>query len=51
MHYVISDIHGCFEKYLKMLDLIGLAGNDSLFVLGDVIDRVSERRALGEKTR
>ncbi len=42
MHYVISDIHGCFEKYLKMLDLIGLAENDSLFVLGDVIDRGDE---------
>ncbi len=39
MTYVISDIHGCYDKYIKMLDLIGLSDSDTLYVLGDVIDR------------
>lgn len=39
MHYVISDIHGEYEKYLKMLDLINFSENDILFILGDVCDR------------
>ena len=39
MTYVISDIHGCYDKYIKMLDLIKLSDKDTLYVLGDVIDR------------
>ena len=39
MTYVISDIHGCYDKYIKMLELIDLSDNDTLYVLGDVIDR------------
>ena len=39
MTYVMSDIHGEYEKYLKMLDLIGFRDEDELYVLGDVIDR------------
>lgn len=39
MTYVISDIHGCYDKYIKILDLIELSDNDTLYVLGDVIDR------------
>ncbi len=39
MTYVISDIHGDFEKYIKMLELIKPdEENDVLFVIGDVID-------------
>lgn len=39
MTYVMSDIHGMFEKYMKMLELIGLSEEDTLYVLGDVVDR------------
>ena len=39
MIYVISDIHGCFDKYRQMLELIEFAARDTLYVLGDVIDR------------
>ncbi|MDE5885493.1 MAG: fructose-bisphosphatase class III [Oscillospiraceae bacterium] len=39
MHYVISDIHGEYEKYLKMLDLIHFSEQDELYILGDVCDR------------
>ena len=39
MIYVMSDIHGMYDKYKKMLDLIDLQKNDTLYVLGDIIDR------------
>lgn len=39
MIYAISDLHGCYEKYIKMLEKISFNDNDILYVLGDVIDR------------
>ena len=39
MTYVMSDIHGQYEKYIKMLDIISFSDDDELYVLGDVIDR------------
>ncbi len=39
MIYVMSDIHGCYDKYEKMLGLIDFKDGDTLYVLGDVIDR------------
>ncbi|MGN0345651.1 MAG: metallophosphoesterase [Lachnospiraceae bacterium] len=37
--YVMSDIHGQYKAYEKMLKLIGFSKEDQLYVLGDVIDR------------
>lgn len=39
MIYVMSDIHGCYDEFMKMIDLIQLKENDALYILGDVIDR------------
>ena len=39
MTYVMSDIHGCFDRYAEMLEIIDFSDNDTLFVIGDVIDR------------
>ena len=39
MHYVLSDIHGCFEEYLELLDKIKFGKEDILYVLGDVCDK------------
>ena len=39
MTYAMSDIHGCYDKYLKMLKEIEFNDDDTLYVLGDVIDR------------
>ena len=39
MIYVVSDIHGCYEKFQKMLELIKFNDKDTLYILGDVIDR------------
>lgn len=39
MTYVISDIHGDYERYEKMLETINLDDDrDTLFVIGDVVD-------------
>ena len=35
----MSDIHGCFDKYQAMLREIDFSSRDTLYVLGDVIDR------------
>jgi serine/threonine protein phosphatase 1 len=37
--YAISDIHGCYKEFLKMMDLINFKEDDELFILGDVLDR------------
>ncbi len=37
--YVLSDTHGCYDEYLKMLDKIGFGPEDALYFLGDAIDR------------
>lgn len=39
MIYVMSDLHGCYEKYCRMLQKIQFSDSDELLVLGDVIDR------------
>lgn len=39
MIYCISDIHGEYDKFIKMLDLISLKDDDTLYILGDVLDR------------
>lgn len=42
MIYVMSDVHGMYEKYMAMLKLIDLKEQDTLYVLGDMIDRGKE---------
>ena len=37
--YVISDIHGQYDLLVKMLEKIALKDEDTLYVLGDVLDR------------
>lgn len=39
MIYLMSDIHGHKEKFIKMLKTINFQHNDRLYILGDVIDR------------
>ncbi len=39
MIYVVSDLHGCYEKYQNLLKTVSLGDVDTLYVLGDVIDR------------
>ena len=39
MHYILSDIHGNERRFLSILKQIDLKPEDTLYVLGDVIDR------------
>ena len=39
MTYVISDIHGEFFKFQKMLELIEFKESDEMYILGDAVDR------------
>lgn len=39
MYYVISDIHGEYDKFMKLLDQIRLKETDTLYILGDILDR------------
>ena len=39
MHYIISDLHGHYDKYRVILDAIQFKSTDTLYILGDVIDR------------
>jgi len=38
-HYVMSDIHGEGKRFHGMLEKIQFSQNDTLYILGDVIDR------------
>ena len=42
MIYCMSDIHGDYEKYCRMLETIQLCDEDTLYILGDVVDRGPE---------
>lgn len=39
MIYAISDLHGCYGKYIKMLEKIEFHTDDTLYILGDIVDR------------
>ena len=39
MVYAMSDLHGCYDLYLKMLEKIKFSDDDTLYILGDFLDR------------
>lgn len=39
MHYALSDVHGCFDEFQRMLDLVSPTADDTVYVMGDVVDR------------
>lgn len=41
MIYAVSDLHGCYDKYMKLLERLHLTSDDSLYILGDIVDRGS----------
>lgn len=42
MIYLISDLHGCYNKWNKMLEKINFTNEDHIYVLGDIVDRGNE---------
>ena len=39
--YVMSDLHGEYDLYIKMLEKISFSEADTLYILGDILDRGS----------
>ena len=39
MIYVTSDIHGCYDLYLRLIQRLDLKEDDRLYILGDIVDR------------
>ena len=39
MRYAISDLHGNYDLFIKMLKEINFSKDDKLFILGDIIDK------------
>ena len=42
MIYAVSDLHGCYDKYMKLLERLNMTSDDSLYILGDIVDRGSD---------
>ena len=42
MTYVLSDLHGRYDLYVKMLEKIKFGKEDTLYILGDFVDRGDE---------
>ena len=42
MIYVVSDIHGYYKRFRKLLEKIKFKEEDTLYILGDIIDRGPE---------
>ena len=42
MRYIIADIHGCYNEYINFLKKIKFTDKDTLYILGDVVDRGPE---------
>lgn len=38
-NYVISDIHGQYDMFIRLIEIIDLKESDRLYILGDVLDR------------
>ncbi len=43
---VVGDIHGCFAELLELVDKAGLADDDRLIALGDLVDRGPDSAAV-----
>ena len=39
----MSDIHGCYDDMIKMLEQIAFSDEDTLILAGDYIDRGSQK--------
>ena len=42
MNYAVSDFHGRYDLYKKLLETLNLSDEDTLYILGDFVDRGPE---------
>lgn len=45
--YILADIHGMYDKFIRMLDKINMTDEDILYVLGDMV----RQRSTSDKGR
>jgi len=36
--YAVSDLHGCYSDFIKLMDKICFSSSDELYILGDTVD-------------
>lgn len=46
MIYAVSDIHGCYEEFLELLEKINFTDDDEMYILGDMMDKGPDPIAL-----
>lgn len=46
MTYAVSDLHGRFDLYRLLLERLHFSGNDTLYILGDLVDRGEQGLAI-----
>ena len=46
MIYAVSDLHGCYDAYINLLERLRVTSDDSLYILGDIVDRSSDGRKI-----
>ena len=39
MRYCCSDLHGCFDEFMKLLNKLNFSASDTMYILGDNTDR------------
>jgi len=42
----ISDIHGCYETFMALIEQLRLQKNDNLFISGDMVNRGKDSKKL-----
>ena len=46
MDYIVSDIHGEYGLFCRLMDKVGFSGGDRLFVLGDILGKGADELRL-----
>ena len=49
MIYVTSDIHGCYDQYLRLIQRLDLKEDDRLYILGNLVEAYDLYRQPGER--
>ena len=39
MTYAVSDLHGCYDLFVSLLNRINFRDTDMMYILGDAVDR------------
>ena len=42
MTYAVANLHGCFDKFKRLLKEIRFSDDDVMYVIGDIVDHGEE---------